>query len=189
SSSSTRASSSTCITCRSAAARGRSCRPKPAGRRGVEPTGRVTKSAFALLGAAVVLGGLWWVSQASVSPEQRMANAEPPPAAVVDVQLEERVLEDTIIVRGRVVTAESLDVMAPGAGGLDDEGAGGASVVVDTPVAEGDVVEAGDVVAVVSDRPVFVLPLIGHMHSALAPGDRWTYVILPHYALATPDPH
>ena len=36
---------------------------------------------------AAVVSGLWVAAQASVSPEQRLADAEPPPAAVADAVL------------------------------------------------------------------------------------------------------
>ncbi len=128
----------------------------------------------AMVGVVVVVGlvaGLWALSSRSVSPDQRLADAEPPPAAVVDLEAERRVLVDRMLVRGTVTIRDELVVTAPGTASDGEGGSTGAAVVGDLPFEVGDEVPEGGVVAVVSDRPVIVVPMSLPMHRSLRPGD------------------
>jgi HlyD family secretion protein len=119
----------------------------------------------AVVGGVLAVGlplSLWAVSAASVSPEQRIADAEPPPPPTVDVELEERDLRDTLVFRGVVRAVENQDVTAP-------DGVEASPVIVDLPVTEGEMLRAGDVVAVVADRPIIVLPMQVPLYRALDP--------------------
>lgn len=134
--------------------------------------------------AVVAIGGLWGLSARSVSPEQRISDAEPPPAATVDLTVERRRLSDTVLVRGRIAVRERIEVAAPGAGG-GGEGAPAAAIVGELPLGIGQDVVPGAVVAVVSDRPVIVVPMTVPMHRALFPGDEGPDVGRLQYALAS----
>ena len=130
-----------------------------------------TRLAIGVSVVVAVMAGLWSLSARSVSPEQRLAEAEPPPAATVDFEIERRVLEDTVVVRGQVAVRGQLDVMAPGAATSGGEnGAPSVSIVGDLPYGVGEEVPPGGVVAVVSDRPVLVMPLSLPMHRTVTPG-------------------
>lgn len=139
---------------------------------------------MAALVAVVAIGGLWGLSARSVSPEQRISDAEPPPAATVDLRVERRRLSDTVLVRGRVAVRERIEVAAPGAGG-GSEAAPAAAIVGDLPLGIGDDVRPGTVVAVVSDRPVIVVQMAVPMHRSLSPGDEGPDVGRLQYMLAS----
>ena len=68
---------------------------------------------------------LWVVSSKGVSPEQRVADAEPPPPPVVEVAVEERVLRDAVVFRGVVTAVGSVPVGAPNVGDVNLPGFGG----------------------------------------------------------------
>src|SRR5690625_2949317 len=106
----------------------------------------MAKAKVGLPGAALVarLVGLWMGARSGVSSEQRLADAQPPAAAVAEAELEERVLQDVVPVRGRVEVQAELAVRGPTP--LE-----GRAVVVDLPVEVGDTVANGGVVAVVAD--------------------------------------
>lgn len=106
---------------------------------------------------------LWVLSSAGVSPDQRVADAEPPPPPVVDVAVEERVLRDVVVFRGVVASVDRHPVAAPD---VDDL----LAVVVDLPVGVGEPVVSGQVVAVVSDRPVIVVGMPVPLYRTLTRG-------------------
>lgn len=106
---------------------------------------------------------LWWASTSGVSTEQRIADAEPPPPPRVTVQLEMRELSDTLVFRGLVTPADTVEVLPPD---LTDRKA----VVVDIPVSVGQTVESGDILAVVSDRPLIAIPMAAPLYRSLLPG-------------------
>lgn len=105
-------------------------------------------------------------SQVIKSPAQTAAEAGPPPLDVLVARVEKRVLRDTVIVRGTVTSAQSVQVTPTIAGG---EGAG-APVVTKVPVRAGDQVAAGKVLLEVSGRPVFALPGALPVYRDLKPG-------------------
>lgn len=134
---------------------------------------RITKRSKLVVGtvaAALVIVGLWVLSNRSVSPDQRLAGAEPPPAATVDVAVEERVLEDTVLVRGQVAVRGEVPVMAPGGAIQGDGPSAEVAIIGALPYGVGVEVPPGGVVAVVSDRPVLVVPMSLPMHRTLTPG-------------------
>lgn len=134
--------------------------------------------------AVVAIGGLWGLSARSVSPEQRISDAEPPPAATVELTVERRRLSDAVLIRGRVAVRERIEVSAPGAGG-GGEGAPTVAIVGGLPLGIGQDVEPGAVVAVVSDRPVMVVPMTVPMHRSLSPDDEGPDVGRLQFALAS----
>jgi peptidoglycan hydrolase-like protein with peptidoglycan-binding domain len=124
---------------------------------------RLTGVVIAVLFIAVIGGVLWLVSSASVTPSQRVADAEPPPPPVVTAQIEERTLSDTVVFRGIVTIPDTQAIMAP-------DMAGRVPIVVDVPLVAGDEVASGDVVANVSDRPVIVVEMPVPLYRGLTPG-------------------
>jgi peptidoglycan hydrolase-like protein with peptidoglycan-binding domain len=127
----------------------------------------VAKLTVVGVAAALVamLGGLWVVARASVSPEQRLADAAPPPAAVADAVLEERVLQDSVVIRGRVEVEYEMEIPAP------TSPTEALPVVVELPVGVGGQASSGQVIAVVADRPVMVLEMAVPLWRSLHPGD------------------
>ncbi|MDP3984159.1 MAG: hypothetical protein Q8Q52_04035, partial [Acidimicrobiia bacterium] len=59
-----------------------------------------------LLIAVGVPVALWVLSSAGVSPDQRVADAEPPSPPTVDVAVEERVLRVVVVFRGVVASVD-----------------------------------------------------------------------------------
>lgn len=112
---------------------------------------------------AALVAVLWWISMAGVSPSQRVADAEPPPPPIVDVAVEMRMLADTVVFRGTVRAAETVGLKAPETGDA-------LPVVVDLPVSRGDTVGPGELVAVISDRPVIVVPTPVPLYRTVLPG-------------------
>ncbi|MGW2558421.1 peptidoglycan-binding protein [Streptomyces sp. NPDC001514] len=87
------------------------------------------------------------------SPAQAAAEAGPPPADVLTAVVENRVLQETVILRGTVTAGQTVAITPTVSGG---EGAG-TPVVTKLAVGSRDVVSAGNVLLEVSGRPVFVL--------------------------------
>lgn len=105
-------------------------------------------------------------SQVIKSPAQAAAEAGPPPLDVLVARVEKRVLRDTVIVRGTVSSAQSVQVTPAIAGG---EGAA-APVVTKVPVRAGDQIAAGQLLLEVSGRPVLALPGALPVYRDLKPG-------------------
>ncbi|MCL7427144.1 peptidoglycan-binding protein [Streptomyces sp. YS415] len=103
-------------------------------------------------GAVVLSGAGMAATQFIKSPAQAAADSEAPPPTVLTAPVEHRVLEDSVIVRGTVTAAQTVEV-SPSAGGPD----GGAPVVTKLPVKDGQRIEAGQRLLEVSGRPVFAL--------------------------------
>ncbi|MDR1355914.1 MAG: hypothetical protein LBJ43_06665 [Propionibacteriaceae bacterium] len=82
------------------------------------------------------------------SPAQQLAEQEPPPASVVSVPVEERVLVQELILRGSV-TARQLSVRWLGQAAP--------SIVTARPKVSQDTVVEGDVLVEVSGRPIIAL--------------------------------
>ncbi|MEV2216379.1 peptidoglycan-binding protein [Streptomyces sp. NPDC050997] len=117
--------------------------------------------------AAVLLTGAGIAASFVVkSPAQAAAEAEPPPQDVLTAPVENRVLKDSVIIRGTVVAGQSVDVAPSGASG---EGTTGA-VVTKAPKAVGTEVKAGQVLAEISGRPVFALKGRVPVYRDLKPG-------------------
>ncbi|MER5872264.1 peptidoglycan-binding protein [Streptomyces sp. NPDC002044] len=118
------------------------------------------------VGAVLLSGAGVAASQVIKSPAQTAAEAGPPPLDVLVARVEKRVLRDTVIVRGTVTSAQSVQVTPTVAGG---EGAA-APVVTKVAVRQGDRVDAGKVLLEVSGRPVFALPGGLPVYRDLKPG-------------------
>ncbi|MFJ4675766.1 HlyD family efflux transporter periplasmic adaptor subunit [Kitasatospora sp. NPDC088783] len=107
----------------------------------------------ALVAAAVVTGGAG-VAAGTVlkSPAQVAAETQAPPADVLTASVEHRVVADTLITRGTVSPAVSVEVGGTGAA------AGAArAVVTKVEVEQGETIQFGSVLFEVSGRPVFAL--------------------------------
>ena len=101
-----------------------------------------------LLITAVAVGG--WVAGSRVrSPDAAAAQAEPPDPSLITAPVELRVLSSRVVARGNVVPGQSATVSGPSS----EDGA----TVTGVPVEVGDELLEGDVVVVVSGRPVVVL--------------------------------
>ncbi|MCZ7528276.1 MAG: peptidoglycan-binding protein [Acidimicrobiia bacterium] len=100
------------------------------------------------------------------SPEQAAAEARPPAPSLVTAPVEHRVLSQKLVFRGDVVAGTSIEIVPPA---LED---GAAPVVSGVRKGAGDVVEEGEVVVVVSDRPVIALQGTVPMYRSLRPGSR-----------------
>lgn len=118
----------------------------------------------AVLAAVLSLAGLA-VSTRVKSPAQRAAELGPPPASLLTAAVERKVLKSTVVLRGTVVPVGSIAV-TPAAAGTS------ASIVTATPKAAGARLAAGDVIAQVSGRPVFVLPGRLPAYRDMRPGAR-----------------
>lgn len=117
--------------------------------------------------AAVLLTGAGIAASFVVrSPAQAAAEADPPQQGVLTAPVENRVLKDSVIIRGTVVAGQSVDVAPSGASG---EGARGA-VVTKAPKAVGTEIKAGQVLVEVSGRPVFTLKGKMPVYRDLKPG-------------------
>lgn len=122
----------------------------------------------------LVIGSLWWLGSRLTTPEQRAADASPPPASPVVVPVEQRVLSDTVIVRGDVKPSEHGLLDVEWRGSLD-----GGVAVVSAPLPEqGDEISEGDVVAEVSGRPIFLMEGAVPLWRELEPGDEGSDVAL-----------
>ncbi|CAL9527251.1 MULTISPECIES: peptidoglycan-binding protein [Streptomyces] len=105
-------------------------------------------------GAVVLSGAALWTATFVKSPAQAAADAGPPTPDVLTAPVERRVLADTVVTRGTVSAAQTVD-LAPV--GVAAEGAT-APVVTKVMVRSGQTFEAGRALVEVSGRPVFALP-------------------------------
>lgn len=115
----------------------------------------------------VVLGGLG-AARFIKSPGEHAAEADAPPHSLITAEVESRRLVDTVVLRGRVTAAQSVDVSAQGGKGSEDSG--GSAVVTAVRVKTGDALSAGQVLLEISGRPVFVLPGAVPAYRDLKPG-------------------
>ena len=112
------------------------------------------KRLVALIASVAVVSLLAGVAimQFIVSPAELAARTEAPEAGPVTAPVEERVIENTIVARGEVAYADSVDVKL---GAPSSEGP--AIVTGDVPEV-GAVLNAADIALEVTGRPVIVLP-------------------------------
>jgi Putative peptidoglycan binding domain. len=104
-----------------------------------------------------------WAGTKISSPAQRAADAAPPTASYILVRAQNRVLEDTTVVPGKVVAGRSVDVTASAAGDLKP-------IVSGATLAVGSTVHEGDVVVVISGRPVIAFGGAVSAYRDLRPG-------------------
>ncbi|CAL9491492.1 hypothetical protein SUDANB95_03226 [Actinosynnema sp. ALI-1.44] len=100
------------------------------------------------------------------SPQQAAADAAPPPASLVTVRAERRVLAEPIVLRGQVTAGASTPLLPPTAA------VGESSVVTKVAVRTGQQLSEGDVVIARADEPMFALVLPFPLYRDIAPGDR-----------------
>ncbi|WP_258047435.1 peptidoglycan-binding protein [Streptomyces sp. SM13] len=115
---------------------------------------------------AVVLSTLSvGIGQQIKSPAQAIADSSPPAPSVLTSPVEYRVLETSVMLRGTVTAAQSVDVTPTG-------GAPGAAsaVVTKQPVSVGQDVRAGQLLLEVSGRPVVALKGSLPVYRDLKPG-------------------
>ncbi|MEV5597523.1 hypothetical protein [Streptomyces sp. NPDC052496] len=104
---------------------------------------------------SLALGALGLGAAALIkSPAQVAADTAPPPRDTLTAPVERQVLSRTLVTRGSVVAAQTVDVAAGDPAGKDT----GRAVVTKMKVKAGDSVTAGRVMVEVSGRPVFALP-------------------------------
>ncbi|MFF8375152.1 peptidoglycan-binding protein [Streptomyces sp. NPDC015661] len=121
----------------------------------------------ALVAGAVALTGAGVAATSLIrSPAQVAADAEPPPQDVLIARVENRVLAETVVLRGTVAAGQSIQVAPVSAGG---EG-GAAPVITKVSVKSGDAVRSGKVLLEISGRPVFVLRGSLPVYRDLKPG-------------------
>lgn len=111
------------------------------------------KRLVALVAAVAVVSLLAGVAimQFIVSPAEMAARTEPPEAGPVTALVEERTIENTIIARGEVTYADSVDVE------VDTSTVEGRPIVTGQVPQVGDLLNAGSVALEVVGRPVIVL--------------------------------
>ncbi|MCE7080349.1 peptidoglycan-binding protein [Streptomyces sp. ST2-7A] len=106
------------------------------------------------VGAALLIAGGAVASWMIKSPAQAVADTTPPEPTTLTFPVERRLLTDSVVIRGTVVSDYSVQITpVVGAG----EGTA-APVVTRVPVSPGTELEAGRVLMEISGRPVFVLP-------------------------------
>ncbi|MCD0453103.1 peptidoglycan-binding protein [Actinocorallia sp. API 0066] len=87
------------------------------------------------------------------SPDEAVADARPPRASPVTVEVERRVLTEPVVLRARVVAGRSTPLRPP------EAATGADSVVTSVHVRRGQILREGDVVLVRSGAPMFALRL------------------------------
>lgn len=133
------------------------------------------------LGAIVLSGAGVAAAFVIKSPAQAAAETGPPPADVLTAPVERRVLKESVVLRGTVTAAQSVDVVPATAGG---EGMGKA-VVTKVLVQPGKTFKAGEVLLEVSGRPVFALKGKLPVYRDLKPGSHGEDVSQLQRALAS----
>lgn len=104
---------------------------------------------------SLALGALGLGAAALIkSPAQVAADTAPPPRDTLTAPVERQVLSRTLVTRGSVVAAQTVDVAAGEPAGEDT----GRAVVTKMKVKSGESVTAGRVMVEISGRPVFALP-------------------------------
>lgn len=106
-----------------------------------------------IAGVAVVsmLAGIL-VMQFIVSPAELAARTEPPEAGPITAPVEERVIENTVVMRGEVTYADPVDLE------IDTAGLAERAVVTGHVPEEGALFNSGNVALELAGRPVLVLP-------------------------------
>ncbi|ROP48691.1 peptidoglycan-binding domain-containing protein [Rathayibacter sp. PhB185] len=119
---------------------------------------------WAAIAAAVLSTAGLLLSLTIRSPAQQAADQAAPPPTTLTEAVARRVLIGTVTVRGTVAAASTIRVLPA------VFTAGGAAIVTALPKAVGAAVQAGDVLAQVSGRPVLALPGATPAYRDLKPG-------------------
>lgn len=119
-----------------------------------------------VIGLVAVAAGVGWVFGSQIrSPAEVAAEAEPPPASNVTVEVVSEELSADVITRGDVVYDEPIDVSLSGSFAEQPE-----RLVVTEAVDQGVELVEGEVVVEVVGRPVFLLAGEIPMYRDLRPG-------------------
>jgi len=118
-------------------------------------------SAVALL---MMTGGLWWAGAHIQSSSQAAARAQPPPSAIITAPVRTMIVQSTLTLAGSVAGGKPEPVDPP------TLPSGEAAVITRVSVSRGTWVRAGQLLADVSGRPVFVLSGKFPMYRSLSPG-------------------
>lgn len=124
-----------------------------------------------VLVSVLLAGGGFAAAQFIKSPGQKAAEADAPAPSVISAVVESRRLADTVVLRGRVSAAQSVEASPLGAGAsTGGDSGGGKPVVTGIRVKAGDALASGQVLLEVSGRPVFVLAGEVPVYRDLKPG-------------------
>jgi hypothetical protein len=127
----------------------------PAGR---SPRRRVRRLALLTVAGACLAVGSGLVGASLVrSPAQLAVQTAAPPPSVITAPVTQKVLSETIVLRGTFGIRSTLSFKPSSVASTAANAGGGGMVVTGMPVQPGEQVHSGEVVAEVSDRPVFVL--------------------------------
>lgn len=102
------------------------------------------------------------------SPAQVAADTAPPPPDILTAEVEDRVISQALITRGKVTASQRTDISSGPRAGED----AGRSVVTKVKSAPGRKLAAGQVLVEVSGRPLFVLEGAVPAYRDLLPGKR-----------------
>ncbi|MEV0897785.1 peptidoglycan-binding domain-containing protein [Actinoplanes sp. NPDC049802] len=128
---------------------------------GVRPAHR--RLLYAVLAAVLVTVGALAVATRLKSPAQVAAETAPPPPSTLTEPVERRVLNASVVLRGKVGAEQSVEVRARG-------GTEGTPVVTALKVGYGAEVTSAQVLMEISGRPVFALPGATPAYRDLRPG-------------------
>jgi peptidoglycan hydrolase-like protein with peptidoglycan-binding domain len=117
------------------------------------------------IGCAVLSAGGLVASTFVRSPQQVAASARAPDPSLITSMVERRVLESTLVTRGQVAPATTIEVSPVAAQGATIQ------VVTAVRVRPGDEVQVGRVLLAVSGRPVIALAGAVPAYRDLKPGD------------------
>lgn len=122
------------------------------------PARRVRRIIYFALGAAclAIASGLIGVSLVK-SPAQVAAETAPPTPTLITAPVVHQVLSESVVMRGTLAVGRSLSFAPSSVASTAANAGGGGMVVTAVNVRSGERIRSGQVVAEVSDRPVFVL--------------------------------
>lgn len=133
-----------------------------------------------LIGVVVVAAGIgWFVGSQIRSPAEAAAEAEPPPASNITVEVVSEELSADVVTRGDVVYDEPVQVTLSGSFANQPE-----RLIVTQAVEAGVDLDEGDVVVEVVGRPVMLLTGEIPMYRDLRPGSSGDDVLQLEEALA-----
>jgi multidrug efflux pump subunit AcrA (membrane-fusion protein) len=133
-----------------------------------------------VVGAVVLAAGLGWFFGSQIrSPAEIAADAEPPPASNITVEVVSEELSADVITRGDIVYDEPAQVSLSGSFAQQPE-----RLIVTQAAEQGAELTEGDVVVEVVGRPVFLLTGEIPMYRDLRPGSTGDDVLQLEQALA-----
>ena len=119
-----------------------------------------------VIGVVVLAAGLGWFFGSRIqSPAEAAADAEPPPASNITVEVVSEVLSADVITRGDLVYDEPVQVTLSGSFAEQPE-----KLIVTETAEQGDDLGEGDTIVEVVGRPVFLLVGEIPMYRDLRPG-------------------